>query len=415
MHFRVSFAFFCWASLASAQTNGIAYTNAYVIPEPGQVIKAGTVAFKDGRLTYVGDGAAPNGYKLIDLKGAWVLPGFMDSAMTRGLKLPDPPLNEVRDDATTVPTHLRPLNRKGVRPDVKASECLDLAAALPDQYGAGFTSAYIMPGVGTFRGQGAIVVLREGEAPVLKSSYGQGMSFSTGVGQGFPSTKFGVMALIRQTLLDTQRLEQFHPTARPKELEPLNSLLAVIQGRDPEMWFVDNANDIIRVAELAGEFGARFGLVGAREAYKAVDLIKTSGAPVIAGVAIGPEPQGSTDARQETPAAYFEQRRERWKEGALNLSVLAKAGIPFALSTVGDATNNFWPNLRKVVELGLPKDVALNALTTTPASLFGVENELGSLKIGKRACVTVFSGDPFEKESKVIEVVVDGKIVEVAH
>ncbi|MCC6686631.1 MAG: amidohydrolase family protein [Fimbriimonadaceae bacterium] len=409
--FRLLCGFFCLASLASAQSGGIAYINAHIEPIEGKAIERGTVAFQDGKIFYVGDGKAPNGFKTVDLKGAWVFPGFIDGAMTRGLKLPDTIQNEARDDATTVPTRLLPLNHKGVRPEILASACLDLAPALESQHSNGFTLAYMVPGAGTFRGQGAVVALAEGKDVVVVPSYGQGMAFTIGTGAGFPSTKFGVMALIRQTMLDAQRYGQFPPSQRSKELDPLSSLLPVLQDQQTMMWFVDSSADITRAMDMSSEFGARCAIIGGREAYRLANRLKEQSVPVIAGIAIGAEPEQPT--ADELPANYLAQRKAKWRAGAMNLVTLDRAGIPFALTSLGDTSANFWPNLRKVVELGLSRESAMRALTSNAAKLFGL-GDCGAIAVGKRASLTVFTEDPFKKESKVTQIVINGTVVEVA-
>ena len=402
-------------SYAFAQTEGIALVGARIDPVEGSTIASGVVAMKGGLITYVGSGPAPEGYKVIDVKGAWITPGFIDGAMTRGLKLPEPIANEARDDSTTVPTSLRPINRKGVRPDLRAADCLDLRLSLDSWYGAGFTSALLIPGSGTFRGQGALTILDSGDAKslVVLPSFGQGLAFTAGVGAGFPSTSFGVIALYRQTMFDAQRYVLIPLKDRPKELEPLGSLAAILRGEQPMLWFADSGKEILRAINLADEYNAKLVVVGGREAYKQMDELIARKIPVIATVAIGDEPTQSTDPDAQQPEAYLEQRKASWREVSLNLVKLSQAGASFVLSSIGDAPSNFLKNIRAVVKLGLPKTTALRALTQGPADMIGVGSELGSLKVGKRACLTVFSGDPFEDKSVVTHVVVGGRVVEV--
>lgn len=402
-------------SAGYAQTQGVALVGARIEPVDGVAIATGVVGMKDGLITYVGAGPAPDGYKVIDVKGAWITPGFIDSAMTRGLKLPEPIANDARDDSTTVPTSLRPMNRKGVRPDLKAADCLDLKSSLEGAYAAGFTSGLLIPGSGTFRGQSALVMLDEGDAKAvsIRPTYGQGIAFTPGVGAGFPSTSFGVIALYRQTMFDAQRYTLLPIKDRPKELEPLGSLASILRGEEPMLWFADSGKEIVRAISLAGEFDGKLVLVGAREAYEQIDDLLAKKIPVIASVAIGSEPQQSADPDSQLPTPYLEQRKSEWREKALNLVRLSQAGAAFVLSSYGDTTNNFMNNLRSVIKLGLPKSTALRALTQGPAEMIGVGDQIGSIKVGKRACLSVFSGDPFEDKTVVTHVVVAGKVVEV--
>lgn len=400
---------------AGAQAEGIAFINATVDPIDGATITGGMIGIKGGVITHLGSRPAPDGYKVVDLKGGWVTAGFIDSAMTRGMKLPEPIPNETRDDSTTVPTSLRPLNRKGVRPELVAAEHLDLKLSLDAAHAAGFASALMVPPSGSFRGQPSLIWLEseESKLPALVPSVGQAMSFLPGVGAGFPSTSFGVIALYRQTMMDAQRYQLTPKDQRPKELESLNSLAAILRGQKPLMWVADNGREVLRAVNLAEEFDARVTIIGGREAWMNIDALLEHKVGVIGTVAVGDEPTQTTDPDAKQPESYLAERKAEWRDDALNLIKLHGAGVPFVISSYGDAAGSFLKNLRGIVKLGLPKNVALRAVTLGPAEMFGVADKLGSLKIGKAAAITVFTGDPMDDKSTVSHVVVNGRVVEV--
>lgn len=85
--------------------------------------------------------------------------------------------------------------------------------------------------------------------------------------------------------------------------------------------------------------------------------------------------------------------------------------MKFAL-VFGFATD-FLAGIRKAVDKGLPRDVALRAVTLTPAEILGVTaDRMGSLEKGKIANVVVWSGEPLTREAKVKMVFVDGELYE---
>jgi hypothetical protein len=59
--------------------------------------------------------------------------------------------------------------------------------------------------------------------------------------------------------------------------------------------------------------------------------------------------------------------------------------------------------------MGLPKDVALRALTVEPARLFGVEGQLGTLEVGRVANVTALTGELGAAATRVRHVIADGR------
>jgi imidazolonepropionase-like amidohydrolase len=91
---------------------------------------------------------------------------------------------------------------------------------------------------------------------------------------------------------------------------------------------------------------------------------------------------------------------------------LAEAGVPFAFYGVG--AGKAVAAVRKAVEAGLSYDDAIRALTLSPAEIFGVNDRLGSLDVGKIANLTVTDGDLFDDDTKVQMVFVDGRKFDVS-
>lgn len=89
---------------------------------------------------------------------------------------------------------------------------------------------------------------------------------------------------------------------------------------------------------------------------------------------------------------------------------LAKAGVRFAFQSGGiRSPKQMLTNAAKAIKAGLPADAALRALTLSPAEIFGVSNQLGSLEPGKIANLVVTSGDLFDEKTKVRFTFVDGE------
>ena len=61
------------------------------------------------------------------------------------------------------------------------------------------------------------------------------------------------------------------------------------------------------------------------------------------------------------------------------------------------------------VRAGLPWQAALQAVTTTPARVFG-RDDLGTIEVNARANLVVWSDDPFELSAKPTAVMIGGRI-----
>ncbi|MEY3842886.1 MAG: hypothetical protein RIR80_457, partial [Bacteroidota bacterium] len=94
-----------------------------------------------------------------------------------------------------------------------------------------------------------------------------------------------------------------------------------------------------------------------------------------------------------------------------NPAALAHANIKFLLSTSDlKKPAEFLNNLRKAVKHGLSEESALSALTETPAAVFGINDQVGSLKKGMRANFIICSGNIFKDESAtILSTWIDGK------
>lgn len=63
------------------------------------------------------------------------------------------------------------------------------------------------------------------------------------------------------------------------------------------------------------------------------------------------------------------------------------------------------------VKTGLPRQAALAALTQRPASLLGLDKEIGTLEPGKLANLLIIDGDPLDPRSRLRATMIEGKTV----
>ncbi len=96
-----------------------------------------------------------------------------------------------------------------------------------------------------------------------------------------------------------------------------------------------------------------------------------------------------------------------------NATLLHNAGVRVAFSSghIHNARKN-----RQVagnaVAHGLPWEVALAAITSTPAEIFGVSATRGRIAVGQAADVVLWSGDPLELSSLAEGVWIGGEAVD---
>jgi len=212
-------------SAAAAQRRSAwAITGATVITSPGSTIDNATVVLRDGLIEAVGAGvSAPPDARLIDGSGMTVYAGWIDAASEVAIQeepsaAPAAPAGAARGGrggrgGSTAQLQMLELGAPGVNarvhPEyVQADNLTNEDEQINSFRDAGFTAALVLPQDGIYRGQSVLVALRQTdtEEMVLGDAVTQTIGFSTGgFGRGYPSSSMGVISLIRQVLLDTQR------------------------------------------------------------------------------------------------------------------------------------------------------------------------------------------------------------------
>ena len=111
----------------------------------------------------------------------------------------------------------------------------------------------------------------------------------------------------------------------------------------------------------------------------------------------------------EQPFAVRLERRLEWERNRAGAITLAEAGATFAFTTGEDKPSELLGRVRDLIEEGLPREVALAAMTSTPAGLLGLAESAGSIEAGRVASLVLWTGDPLtSKKAKVAHLFVEG-------
>ncbi|KPL20064.1 MAG: hypothetical protein AMJ75_12385, partial [Phycisphaerae bacterium SM1_79] len=95
-----------------------------------------------------------------------------------------------------------------------------------------------------------------------------------------------------------------------------------------------------------------------------------------------------------------------------NADVLTRNRLRVAFHTSATSGTQYLPmNAAYAVRYGMDQDSAFRAMTIYPAELLHVDDRIGSIDEGKDADLVVLSGDPFDFQSRVEKVIVNGQIV----
>ncbi len=408
----------------------VAIRNARIVPVSGAPIEGGTIVLVNGLIKAVGTRVdVPAEAVVIDGTGLTVYPGLIDALTDIGMTPPGAPAAGTGGGAGGGQGAPRPAARPIRGPEDRPGSTPWVQAA--DEFRAddrkietwrngGVTTVVTAPRGGIFPGQAAVVNLsgERREDAVVRSAVAVPLSMTPPAGGGtFPGSAMGVIAYVRQVLVDTRytaeqvrRYEQdARGRARPDHDRTVQALQVALQARLPFLLPAVSESQIDRMIALGREFDVPTVLYGVHEGYAAAGRIARAKVPVLVSVK-WPEKSKDADPDADELLRVLDVR----DRAPATPAALAAQKVPFAFYSDGLATPaEFLANVRKAVKAGLPADAALRALTLDAAQIYGVQDRLGSLEAGKIANLIVVQGDLLGDKSSVKHVFVDGRRFEV--
>lgn len=421
-----------------------ALVGARVVTEPGRELGRANIILRDGRIAAVGaDAAVPADARVHDMSGTTIYAGFIDLHVVPGAGggsrtvagEEGPPVDgadltagagsgflgvaSAAGEPGTKPV-ITPERRmaREYAPDLKALEALRHE---------GFTVANVAPDAGVIRGVSALVALgsADPELAILRPELFQHISIDQPRGarvegsrpEAYPGSLMGVIAVIRQTLLDAQfqSADQEHyrkhagKRPRPAFSTRLEALGPVTTGAMPVLLEPGSVLLLDRGLRLAEEFQLRPVVLATGQEWRRPDLARAVKAPLIVPVDF---PEVAKLPEEEDWLATPLDQLRAWDHAPGNAALLRREGREIALTTHGLAKKSvFRANVRLAMARGLSETDAVAALTTVPAKLSGMAEQLGSIEPGKLAHLTVFEGGrAFDEGARVREVWIDGRV-----
>lgn len=266
----------------------------------------------------------------------------------------------------------------------------------------GITSTISSPGGGLIGGQSAWMTIGEGDVQsnTVKASVAMQITLgsnASAVGEGSRGLAVQKLRALFADAKDYGRNKAAYNRGQTRKYAAhhleLEALLKVLDGTIPAVISVDRKSDIATVLRLANEFNIRIVLQGASEAWMLADELAAAKVPVI------------LNPKDNLPASFDEIHVV--DDAATRLH---KAGVQIIISPIGDASSA--RTLRQLAGLavgyGLSWPIALAAITSTPAAVFGVDR--GTLRVGAAADLVLWTGDPLELSSRPTHILVNGVV-----
>lgn len=380
---------------AMAQQTPIALVGATVHPVDGAPIQDGLVLIEGRNIAAIGAGIEiPDDAEIVDVAGSHVYPGFVHPLSALGL-------TEISSVAGTVDnTEMGAINA-ALRVEVAFNHD---SALLPVNVAGGILTTHTVPSGGLIRGTSAVMNM-EGwswEDMTIKAPAAMHIEFPAGAVEDSENDDLQKIESTLDAARDWHKAMQAFEAGsapRPPRNAQLEALVPLLEGELPLFLYAGTEDQINAALDWAeGQEFERVVVVGGPDLQYVAERLAADGVPAILN-------------------GVYSMPTRRWEAYDMAYQAAGKlheAGAKFAVGDGGGgfgATNarNLPFHAGSAAAFGLPKDAALKSVTLWPAEILGVEDQLGSLAVGKRASLIVTSGDPLEPMTQIQRVWIDGE------
>ncbi len=393
----------------------LALKGATVHTAEGQAIRGGVVVVENGKITAVGgpETAIPPGAKVVELSGKHLAPAFFTPASNIGLS----EIQAVR--ATVDVTEIGEINPE-VRPEV-AANFDSVAMAVTRSNGVLF--ATLVPRGSVLPGSASVVSLMgwTREDACVKCPAAIVVEWPELMIDRSPEARTSVRGQERRRdeALRTIR-EAFKGAAAWKkakgaagqpgipahdEIASMAALAPALDGKIPILIHADRRPQIEAALRFVDEdlkgSPVRVVLLGGHDAASLAGKLADRKIPVIVDGTLRLPIR--TDEPYDAPYALAGE--------------LAAAGVVVAItdgSRSSEKVRDLPNNAAMAMAFGLDPLEALRAITLNPARIYGVDERIGSIAVGKDASLAVWTGDPLQITSNLVALYQKGESLDLS-
>ena len=347
-----------------------------------------------GVFTEVGKNLTANeGEDVQDLNGLFVFPGLVESHCHLGME--ETAIRFEGDDVNEITDPITP-NMRGI------DGCNPMDETIESALKGGVTTVAAGPGSanvlgGTFfayKTKGNCIDEMTIQNPIaMKAAFGENPKRCY---QGKKiDTRMQISALLRETLEKTKEYMKKKEAGKDVAYDQkLEAMIPVVKRELPLKCHAHRADDILTAIRIAKEENIKITLDHVTDARSILPQIKESGFPCICGPAL------THKSKFELANMSFETPNELYKAGILFSIITDSPVIPQQYLSLSAAL---------AAKAGLPEYEAIKAITINPAKILGLDNRVGSIKVGKDADFVICTKNILDTQNEIQSVYVDGK------
>jgi len=364
-------------------------------------IENGTIVIQKGRIAAIGkDIKIPDGIKIIDVSGKFIMPGIIDSHSH--IALTD--INEATDPVT---------------PQIWMWEALDPGSdSIQKTLAGGVTTVKTMHGSANVIGGVNVTIKLKYDRPIeeliisgarqqLKMALGENPKRVYGEKGRSPSTRMGNAYVARKAFIEAQEYKakwdkyEKDKTAGKKDLTPpkkdlkLETLKMTLEKKLSVDCHTYRAEEIVWIINFCKEFGIDLLQIShCIDGYKVADIMAE------AGVFYG----GWVDS--------WGFKEEAYDGCPYGMQIMYDAGTKMVINSDSPVVGRYlFREAAKVLKYtDIPENEALKMITLNAAESLELGDRIGSLEKGKDGDIAVFDKHPLDTTTKCLMTIVEGEI-----
>ena len=347
-----------------------------------------------GVFTEVGTNlTASEGEDVQDLNGLYVFPGLVESHCHLGME--ETAIRFEGDDVNEITDPITP-NMRGI------DGCNPMDETIHEALKGGVTTVAAGPGSANVLGGTFFAYKTKGnciDEMTIQNPLAMKAAFGENPKRCYKDkkidTRMQISALLRETLEKTKEYMKKKEAGKDVAYDQkLEAMIPVVKRELPLKCHAHRADDILTAIRIAKEENIKITLDHVTDARSILPQIKESGFPCICGPAL------THKSKFELANMSFETPNELYKAGILFSIITDSPVIPQQYLSLSAAL---------AAKAGLPEYEAIKAITINPAKILGLDNRVGSIKVGKDADFVICTKNILDTQNEIQSVYVDGK------
>ncbi len=364
-------------------SNAFVIEGAKVFTGDNGILENANVLVENDRIVQVGNFVPPAHATRIDARGKILTPGLIESRSLAGVS-----------EVDAVESSLDYSMEGQITPALFTGDGFNPNSVwIPVLRKCGITHAIVRPFEGLLAGTAAWVSLQHASSstqPVAIFGDATHVKHLGGSRGALWLTLTHVLEDARFLMNNTGAVDSNRARTLAAPLIHLRALAPVLRKSMPLVLDLNRASDIVRAVQFAKSNHINLIISGGAESWMVAETLKEAQVPVI------------VEGSGQMPEAF--DRLAAVDDLAARLHY---AGVTIMISRGGRVPERLRQDAGFAIANGLPEAAAMRAITSTPAKIFG-HPETGSIAPGKMANLVLWSADPFDTQTTVLNMWVNG-------